>query len=56
VAALDARFHRRVYAEGPYLFPDLAGVTYADEQAAIDAGQIQAAGIRYVGTPRPLAE
>ena len=38
VAALDARFHRRLYAEGPYCFPDLAGVTYADEQAAIDAG------------------
>lgn len=52
VAGLDARFHRRLYAEGPYFFPDLAGVTYADEQAAIDAGQIRAAGIRYVGALR----
>jgi SAM-dependent methyltransferase len=52
VAALDARFHRRLYAEGPYFFPDLAGVTSADEQAAIDAGQIRAAGIRYVGALR----
>ena len=56
VAALDARFDRREYAEGPYFFPALAGVTYADEQAAIAAGQIQAAGVRYVGTPRPLAD
>jgi hypothetical protein len=44
-----------VYAEGPYFFPALAGVTYADEQAAIDEGQIRPAGIRYVGTPRPLS-
>lgn len=52
VAALDARFHRRLHAEGPYFFPELAGVTYAGEQAAIDAGQIRAAGIRYVGILR----
>jgi hypothetical protein len=52
VAALGARFHRRLYAEGPYFFPDLASVTYAEEQAAIDAEQIRAAGIRYVGALR----
>ena len=50
VAALDGRFRRRFQAEGPYLFADLADVTEAEEQAAIDAGQIQACGIRYVAT------
>jgi SAM-dependent methyltransferase len=53
VAALDARFIRRAYAEGAYFFPDLAGVAPEDEQAAIDAGQIRATAIRYVATPRP---
>ena len=52
VRELDARFTRRDYAEGAYFFPDLAGVAHEDEQAAIDAGQIRATGIRYVGTPR----
>jgi SAM-dependent methyltransferase len=56
VRCLDARFIRRVYAEGPYFFPDLGGTGQEDEQAAIDAGQIQATGIRYVGTPRPRGE
>jgi SAM-dependent methyltransferase len=56
VHALDVRFIRRVYAEGPYLFPDLSGVACEDEQAAIDAGQIRATGIRYVGTPRASDE
>jgi SAM-dependent methyltransferase len=56
VAALDARFRRRLYADGPYFFPALAGVTHADEQAAIDAGQIQPGGIRYIGTPRSPSE
>jgi SAM-dependent methyltransferase len=53
VRELDARFIRRVDAEGAYFFPDLAGVAPEDEQAAIDAGQIRPTGIRYVGTPRP---
>jgi SAM-dependent methyltransferase len=52
VRRLEARFTRRVYAEGPYFFPDLAGDAQEDEQAAIDAVQIRATGIRYVGTPR----
>ncbi len=51
---LDARFHRRLVAYRPYLFPELAGVSEADEQAAIDAGQIQATRIDYLGR-RPRA-
>lgn len=34
------------------LFPDLADTTAADEQAAIDAGEIQATRIDWVGTAR----
>lgn len=34
---------------GPYFFAELADVSQADEQAAIDAGQIQANRIGYVG-------
>jgi SAM-dependent methyltransferase len=44
---LDARFERRLCTDGPYFFPDLAGTTEADEQAAIDAGHVRATGIRY---------
>jgi SAM-dependent methyltransferase len=52
VRGLDARFDRQSCVFGPYFFADLADladITEADEQAAIDAGQIQATGIRYVG-------
>jgi SAM-dependent methyltransferase len=49
VRELDARFGRRLLGEGPYFFADLAGVSEADEQAAIDAGEIQAGRIAYVG-------
>jgi hypothetical protein len=49
---LDARFGRRLYRDGPYFFADLADTGEAEEQAAIDAGQIQATGIRYAGTHR----
>lgn len=52
VRALDARFDRLSYAEGPYLFPELDGSTIADEQAAIDAGLIRATGIRYAAANR----
>jgi SAM-dependent methyltransferase len=52
VRGLDARFDRRLCADGPYFFADLAGTSEADEQAAIDAGQIQATGIRYAGRLR----
>ena len=44
VAELDARFDRRFLGTGPYYFPDLA-----DEQAAIDTGEIQPNRIAYVG-------
>ena len=47
---LDDRFTPRRLDYGPYFFPDLHGVTEADEQAAIGEGQIQAARIEYAGT------
>jgi SAM-dependent methyltransferase len=50
VEGLDARFTRRFYAEGPSFFADLPATSEAEEQAAIDAGQIQANGIRYAAT------
>jgi SAM-dependent methyltransferase len=50
VRGLDARFHRQLYVEGPYFFPDLAGTSEGQEQAAIDAGLIRAGGIRYAAT------
>jgi SAM-dependent methyltransferase len=46
---LDARFDCQVVACGPYFFPDLAGTSDADEQAAIDSGLIQANRIQYAG-------
>jgi hypothetical protein len=49
VRGLDACFHRRIFAVGPYFFADLADTGEADEQAAIDSGEIAATGIRYVG-------
>jgi SAM-dependent methyltransferase len=49
VELLDERLERRLLARGPYFFPDLAA-TEAEEQAAIDAGQIQAGRIDYIGT------
>jgi SAM-dependent methyltransferase len=50
VRGLDARFTRRFHAEGPHFFADLAATGEAEEQAAIDAGLIQAGGIRYAAT------
>jgi SAM-dependent methyltransferase len=47
---LDARFTRAHAADAPYLFADLADTSEADEQAAIEAGQIQPVGIRYTAT------
>jgi hypothetical protein len=52
VRGLDARFDRRLRVDGPYYFCDLADTTEADERAAIEAGQIQANGIRYAGQAR----
>jgi len=50
--SLATRFETRLLARGPYFFADLHGVRAADEEAAIDAGDIQANGIRYVGLPK----
>jgi SAM-dependent methyltransferase len=36
----------------PYFFPELAGISESDEQAAIDGGPIQANRIQYVGRRR----
>ncbi|MBA3280104.1 MAG: CGNR zinc finger domain-containing protein [Geodermatophilaceae bacterium] len=47
--ALRSRFQTRFLGEGPYFFSDLDNVSETDEQDAIDTGQIQATGIRYVG-------
>ena len=47
---LDTRFDQHTCRYGPYFFPELAETTMADEQAAIDAGQIQATGIRYAAS------
>jgi SAM-dependent methyltransferase len=52
VRLLDERFDRQSVARGPYCFTDLADTTPADEQAAIDAGEIRATRIEWVGTLR----
>ena len=44
----STRFNRQLLATGPYFFPDLANVSENEEQAAIDAGEIQANRIAYV--------
>jgi SAM-dependent methyltransferase len=51
--ALGARFEPRVCTYGPYIFAELDAMTAADEQAAIDAGQIQATCLQYVAGLRP---
>ncbi len=52
--ALDARFQPQLVAQDPYFFADLDDTTYADEQAAIDTGEIRPTGIRYVAR-NPMA-
>ena len=52
LAALGPRFDSEPVTYGPYFFMDLAGTSEADEQAAIDAGLIQANRIQYAGRPR----
>ncbi len=52
VRELDARFDPQLLAYGPYFFPDLADVSENDEQAAIDAAEIQPNRISYVGRRR----
>ena len=46
---LDGRFERETLGYGPYFFADLAATSEADEQAAINAGLIQANRIQYAG-------
>jgi SAM-dependent methyltransferase len=50
IRVLDERLERRQLDYESYYFADLAGATERDEQAAIDAGVIQAGRIDYVGT------
>jgi hypothetical protein len=50
--ALDRRFVPQLLATAPYFFPDLDSCTAGDEQMAIDAGQIRATSLRYVGRQR----
>jgi SAM-dependent methyltransferase len=52
IGELAARFDGELIGYGPYFFPDLSGTSEADEQAAIDAGQIQATRIHYAGRRR----
>lgn len=52
VRELDARFDRLVLAYGPYFFADLADVSESQERAAIDAGEIVANRLSYVGQRR----
>jgi hypothetical protein len=52
IRLLDARLERQMLTHGPYFFPDLVNTTDADEQAAIDARQIQATRIDWVGVLR----
>jgi SAM-dependent methyltransferase len=49
---LDERFNREHLADGPYFFPDLAKATEEDELAAIEAGEIRATRVDYVGRLR----
>ena len=49
VRALDERLEREHFEHAPYFFPDLAATTEADEQAAIDAGEITACRIGWIG-------
>lgn len=49
MAELDRRFERVHFGRGPYLFTELAHTTEADERRAIDAGEIRALRIDYVG-------
>jgi SAM-dependent methyltransferase len=49
---LDARLDSRLATYGPYFFPELDGISEADEQAAIDRGLIQANRIQYAGRRR----
>jgi SAM-dependent methyltransferase len=46
---LDLHFDREHVEHGAYFFPDLAQTSEQDERAAIEAGQIRATRVDYVG-------
>jgi hypothetical protein len=50
---LGARFDSGPVTYGPYFFPDLAGISETEEQAAIDARLIEPGRIQYAGRQRP---
>jgi SAM-dependent methyltransferase len=52
VTAFQRQFTTRHLSFGPYFFADLDGVSPEDERIAIEVGQIQATGIRFVGTSK----
>lgn len=49
---LDQTFNRQHLSRGAYFFPDLAEATEEDELVAIEAGQIRATRVDYVGRLR----
>jgi SAM-dependent methyltransferase len=49
LSLLDERFERGHLSRGPYLFADLASTSPEEEQRAIDAGEIRALRVDYVG-------
>jgi SAM-dependent methyltransferase len=52
IQVLEKHFMPLHCARGPYFFRSLGDTTEADEQAAIDAGLIQATRVDWAGTPR----
>jgi hypothetical protein len=49
---LDERFERDHLEHGAYFFPDLVQTSAEDELAAIEAGEIRATRVDYVGRLR----
>jgi SAM-dependent methyltransferase len=52
IGLLDDRLTCKLLEHGPYFFPDLVGTTDVQEQEAIDAEEIRATRIDWVGVPR----
>jgi SAM-dependent methyltransferase len=52
---LDRSFDRQHLSRGAYVFADLAGTSEEDELAAIEAGEIHAMRVDYVGRKRAVA-
>jgi SAM-dependent methyltransferase len=49
LGSLRDAFDQTFFKWSPYLYPDLREVTAEEEQAAVDRGEIQPAGFRFVG-------